>query len=410
MLNTARIAATLGAMTLANCGAGSQADPQREGQRSVKHDTLPTCEWCGTREAPATLTNSMTLAAPNEPGQRFVVTGTVYFADRTTPAPQVLLYAYQTNAAGVYANRATQRGNGQRHGALRGWLRTDEHGRYRIVTIKPGPYPGRPDPAHIHMTVEPPNGPERYIDDVMFADDPRLTPTMAARNDGRGGPGVVTPWDSAGILRATRDIWLSEAPSRAMDLHVDLAQSVVAWKGTKFRGRGSHSGVVPLKSGILTQCGTDICGGHFALDMTRIQVTDIPATDPIPRNRLTEHLKSADFFASDQFPAAQFHVSSVQKRGRDGQYMVGGQLTLRASTQPIRFPATVSACGSATCINADIAIDRRRWGITYRFDPIRNLLVDDTIAITLHLVVTTRDQLAVTTTRGRPGDAPMMVP
>lgn len=394
-----------GFLVLGGCEASAQRDP------------LPPCEWCGADEAPAKLTSTMTLAEANEPGVRLVVTGTVYFADQTTPAPNVLVYAYQTNAAGVYPNRPTARGNGQRHGSLRGWLRTDSLGRYRIITIKPGPYPGRPDPMHIHLTVTPPHANERYIDDVMFHDDPRLTPAMQARNEQRGGPGIVTVRDSGGVLYAVRNIWLSELPPGATpllssgsaavlsarttftqvsgqsdlaprkDLRIDAAKSVVTWKGTKFGGRGSHEGIVPLLRGVLSQCGTAICGGQFDLDMTGIQVTDIPVSDPIPRNGLTEHLKSADFFYSSKYPTARFAIQDLREDNSAGGYIVTGQLTLRDATESIRFPATVAPCGPATCVDATVSIDRRRWGISYRFDPIRNLIVDDMILITLHVVV-----------------------
>lgn len=394
-----RVVIGVSVMLLSGCDAKAQRDP------------LPVCEWCGASEAPATLGNSMVLAAPGEPGTRLIVTGTVYYADKTTPAANVLLYAYQTNAAGVYPNTATQQGNGRRHGSLRGWLRTDSQGRYLLNTIKPGPYPGRPDPMHIHMTVTPPNGDERYIDDIMFNDDPRLNAAMRARNEQRGGPGVVTTRDSSGVLYATRDIWLTETPPRVSrtvvtpgnvparppvlpvsrrtvrDLSVDLAQSVVQWKGTKFRGRGSHEGVVPLSHGVLRQCGAVVCGGAFTLDMTRITVTDIPASDPIPRDRLTEHLKSADFFHVGSYPTARFVATDITPAGRAGMYTVRGILTLRETDERIVFPATATSCGTATCVHAAIALDRRRWGITYRFDPVRNLIVDDTIAIQLRLVI-----------------------
>jgi protocatechuate 3,4-dioxygenase beta subunit len=171
---------------------------------------LPSCEWCGAGEAPAeTLTAEMTLAGPDEPGERLVVTGTVFSSDGVTPAPGVLVYAYQTDLTGRYTQRGDETGNGRRHGRLRGWLVTDERGRYRIDTIRPGSYPGRPDPAHIHITVRPPGGEENWIDAVEFADDPRLTAAHRARLEGRGGFGVVDPVrGDDGVWRATRDVVL----------------------------------------------------------------------------------------------------------------------------------------------------------------------------------------------------------
>ena len=49
-----------------------------------------------------------------------------------------------------------------------------------------------------------------YIDDIVFTDDPRLTPEQRKSHvTGRGGSGLVTPKrDSDGRLLVTRDIAL----------------------------------------------------------------------------------------------------------------------------------------------------------------------------------------------------------
>jgi len=171
--------------------------------------SLPVCEWCGTAEAPANLRPALIMPTKGEAGERLIIEGTVYKPDGKTPAADVLLYAYHTNAGGVYAKRGNETGNGRRHGYLRGWLRTGADGRYRIETIRPGSYPTRSEPAHVHMTLQPPGEPERYIDDVVFTDDPLLTPEHRARLQQRGGSGIVRLERGADrVLRTTRDIYL----------------------------------------------------------------------------------------------------------------------------------------------------------------------------------------------------------
>lgn len=170
---------------------------------------LPDCEWCGADEAPAELGPTLRIAGPEEPGERLVITGTVYEPDGETPAEGVLLYAYHTNAEGVYPKRGDETGNGRRHGYLRGWLRTGEDGRYRIETIRPGAYPTGSEPQHVHMTVRRPGGEERWIESVHFDDDPLLTEAERRDLSGRGGSGVVDPErDEDGVWHATRDIVL----------------------------------------------------------------------------------------------------------------------------------------------------------------------------------------------------------
>ncbi len=167
---------------------------------------LPSCEWCGAAEAPASLSATARLTGAQEPGERLVVTGTVFEADGRTPAVGVLLYAYQTDTTGHYPMRGNETGNARRHGALRGWLRTGSDGRYRIETIQPAPYPTRNEAAHIHITLTPNGGEEGWIDNIVFSDDPLLS----ARD--RAGKGVVTlVRDEHGVLHAIRDIRVSEA-------------------------------------------------------------------------------------------------------------------------------------------------------------------------------------------------------
>ncbi|WP_299647235.1 hypothetical protein [Sphingomonas bacterium] len=95
-------------------------------------------------------------------------------------------------------------------GRLRGWLNTGADGRYRVETIKPGPYPGRTDPAHIHLfLLQPGAGDPYWIDDVVFAGEFGLTPEYRRQRSVRRGNGIVTlrP-DLAGGVRAVRDIIL----------------------------------------------------------------------------------------------------------------------------------------------------------------------------------------------------------
>lgn len=142
-------------------------------------------------------------------GQRLVVTGTVYKQDKTTPAVNIILYYWQTDHNGVYPEKAGLNPKARRHGYLRGWVKTDEKGKYTIYTIRPGSYPNSQNPQHIHMLVkEPRHKNEYYIDDIVFEDDPLLTEQIRNRLEQRGGNGVVSPVTRDGVQQVTRDIIL----------------------------------------------------------------------------------------------------------------------------------------------------------------------------------------------------------
>ncbi|PZD76560.1 intradiol ring-cleavage dioxygenase [Mesonia sp. K7] len=147
---------------------------------------------------PKNLSATDTNPAFKEKGQKILLTGTVYKIDGKTPASNVILYYYQTNANGIYATKESEERNmpenklGQTHGYIRGWLKTNEQGNYSIYTIKPGTYPSRGEPAHIHITVKEKNIEEPYyIDDFVFDNDPLLTTKRRKNMENRGGSGVI---------------------------------------------------------------------------------------------------------------------------------------------------------------------------------------------------------------------------
>ncbi len=111
-----------------------------------------------------------------EKGQKLVVTGTVYRLDGKIPAPNVVIYYWHTDSEGFYSPGSTAAAKANRHGHLRGWVKTDQSGHYAICTSKPAPYPNEQIPAHIHIAIKEPRlGNEYYTDDLTFDDDPLLS-------------------------------------------------------------------------------------------------------------------------------------------------------------------------------------------------------------------------------------------
>lgn len=105
------------------------------------------------------------LAGPDEPGDRLVLSGTVFSSDCRTPLPGALIEVWQTNHAGVYDTNKPGNFTEATTFHLRGILYTNEKGQYEIETIVPGRYPIPPNlpglekyagltrPAHIHVRV-----------------------------------------------------------------------------------------------------------------------------------------------------------------------------------------------------------------------------------------------------------------
>jgi protocatechuate 3,4-dioxygenase, beta subunit len=120
---------------------------------------------------PAHLGPEGRIAPAGEPGTPLVVEGQVFEPDGTTPAPDVVVFAYQTDKDGIYFSDSRP-GSPWR---LQGWVRTDDAGRFVFRTVRPGPYPGRQVPAHVHFSFESPTHGRQWSDSLRFADDPLLS-------------------------------------------------------------------------------------------------------------------------------------------------------------------------------------------------------------------------------------------
>jgi protocatechuate 3,4-dioxygenase beta subunit len=168
------------------------------------------CDGCDLIYAgmPKSLNWEITIPDAKEAGEPMEISGTIYQADGKMPAPNVILYVYHTNAAGHYAPAPGQT-NASRQGHLRGWMKTDAKGRYKFRSIRPGAYPGRKDPAHIHPVVKEADKNEYYIDEFRFDDDPLLTKEERAKEDKRGGSGIIKlAKNQNGVWVGHRDIVL----------------------------------------------------------------------------------------------------------------------------------------------------------------------------------------------------------
>ncbi len=122
--------------------------------------------------------SDLTQQHEGEPlGERIIVSGRVLGADGR-PVRSALIEIWQANAAGRYRHHVDQHpapldpnftGGGR--------VLTDDEGRYRFITIKPGAYPWRNHdnawrPAHIHLSVFGRAFSERLVTQMYFPGDP----------------------------------------------------------------------------------------------------------------------------------------------------------------------------------------------------------------------------------------------
>ncbi len=137
-------------------------------------------------------------------GERIVISGRVLDEDGH-PVRRTLVEVWQANAAGRYVDPADDHPaplDPNFTGA--GRCLTDDQGRYRFVTVKPGAYPWRNHenawrPAHVHFSLFGPQLASRLVTQMYFPGDPLLAldPVLNAIPDRRGRKVLVARFDIA---------------------------------------------------------------------------------------------------------------------------------------------------------------------------------------------------------------------
>lgn len=145
--------------------------------------------------------------------------------------------------------------------------------------------------------------------------------------------------------------------------------SKIEWVGSKVTG--SHNGSFQKFTGQIDYTGNP--------ETSRVQITidttSINADDP----KLTEHLKTPDFFDVAKFPQATFVSTAIKPGGEKGaSHTVTGNLTMHGVTKAVTFPATIAAAGDAITVDSNFAINRKDFGINYA-GAADNLIRDDVV-------------------------------
>jgi len=167
-----------------------------------------------------------------------------------------------------------------------------------------------------------------------------------------------------------------------------IPESFVNWKGMHVVGGNGHQGYIkPLTGTLAFDANGAIAGGYFELDMNTITLTD--KKDTSSNNGVVSHLKNPDFFDVKKYPRGTFQLTKATKVSGDSSYYITGELTLKAITQEIHFPATIVRNGEDIVATASLIIDRTKWGITYQsgsvFGLVKDELLEDKVPVSLAL-------------------------
>jgi len=151
-------------------------------------------------------------------GERIIVSGKVLNED-ARPVRHTLIEIWQANAAGRYLHAKDQHNAPlDPHFTGCGHTLTDDEGRYRFVTVRPGAYPWRNHgnawrPAHIHFSLFGPAFASRLVTQMYFPGDAlqAYDPIFNSIADAGARARLVAEFD-----------WSSTVPETALGFRFDI--------------------------------------------------------------------------------------------------------------------------------------------------------------------------------------------
>jgi polyisoprenoid-binding protein YceI len=147
------------------------------------------------------------------------------------------------------------------------------------------------------------------------------------------------------------------AATGAQTLAFDEKGSSIEFVGAKVTRK--HDGKFGTFRGSIQNVDNDPTKSSATVE---IDLASLSADDP----KLTNHLKSPDFFDVAKYPKATFKTTSIKPGGESGAtHTVTGNLELHGVTKQISFPAKIKSTADGVQVEAEFAINRKDFGITY---------------------------------------------
>lgn len=147
------------------------------------------------------------------------------------------------------------------------------------------------------------------------------------------------------------------APAASLKtLKADPAASSIGFVGAKITG--DHTGSFKTFTGEAMVEGTTPKSVRFTIETASVTSDD---------EKLTGHLKSADFFDVEKYPKAEFVSTAVVAKTAAGgaTHEITGDLDLHGQKKAITFPATITVDERSAKGTAEFKINRKDFAIVY---------------------------------------------
>lgn len=169
---------------------------------------------------------------------------------------------------------------------------------------------------------------------------------------------------------------------------VVAAVAAALFSATGAMAQGPDAGVAPIESAVFlspensrisfvgTHVGDDpkprLGGftkfhGYVKVDTTAQQITEMVVDIDVDSvwtefDKLTAHLKNADFFEVEKFPTSRFVSTKISPLG-NGKCMITGNLTLHGETKQISFQASFKMENGGLMMTSNFQLDRAEFGM-----------------------------------------------
>lgn len=143
-------------------------------------------------------------------------------------------------------------------------------------------------------------------------------------------------------------------------------------KNAQIQFIGKHNDDKPDRVGVFTEFK-----GQATLDPATSALTAVTVEIPVASlatafDKLTDHLKSPDFFDVREYPTAKFESTGITAGEAAGQQDIAGKLTLMSTTKEVTLPAEVSVTDGALKLNGKLTIKRSEYGMNKMLEGVKD--------------------------------------
>lgn len=150
----------------------------------------------------------------------------------------------------------------------------------------------------------------------------------------------------------------TNVPAGGTALPITPSNSKIEFTGSKVTGK--HDGGFKQFSGTIDLVNNKPEDSKVSVDIDMNSIF----TDA---DKLTEHLKTADFFEVEKYPKSSFVSTKIVPDTAKGanNYTVTGDLEMHGTKKSVTFPATITVNDSAVEVKSEFSINRKDFQILY---------------------------------------------